>query len=202
MVAIRSFITVTVLIAIYSVLSSALPYQQTEAGAVKPIYPYDPTTNVNNPNLIPADPTFAAIIGSSFLALANRYSDDDQTVTSTCNNIRDKLNAAVKAVNVCPWTYKCTYQENRYPRYILQAECSHNYEIKSVGTCNKDIPTLQQCKSIVIPDIPVLIEDNAGSGQETATDSNTTLPCPNGCHEERISISIGCKYDPYSLNAA
>lgn len=47
----------------------------------------------------------------------------------TCQEMERKLKHAAPTEGsvYCPWTYKCNYTEQRYPRYIIQAECSNDY---------------------------------------------------------------------------
>ncbi len=198
-------ITVTAFIICIRSFSSALPAAKRAA----PIFPYtttkttEPETNIPFPTTanLPADPTVAAIIGSSFLTLANRMNRYNNDPFSACTSMKARLNAIVEGLQICPWTYNCTYQENRHPQYILQAECRHEYElIQPVGSCNKDISKqLERCKPIMLNDVPVLIEDeDTGSGSRQ-DGVDPMMPCQYGCHEKRIDISIGCKHDSHTL---
>ena len=47
----------------------------------------------------------------------------------TCREMERKLKHAAPTEGsvYCPWTYKCNYSEQRYPRYLIQANCLNDY---------------------------------------------------------------------------
>ena len=47
----------------------------------------------------------------------------------TCQEMERKLNhtAPTEGSVYCPWRYKCDYDEQRYPRYLIQAVCLSDY---------------------------------------------------------------------------
>lgn len=60
-------------------------------------------------------------------------SREDQRVNISdmvCNTIEDEMNSK-HGTNLnntaCPWTYRCNYRSNRYPRYSVEASCTKTF---------------------------------------------------------------------------
>ena len=148
----------------------------------------------STPSYSNGEPSVAAIVGLSFLTLSQHINDDPVGV---CRSMEKKLNLHVENIEVCPWKYICDYQENRYPQYILQAECKRQHE----STCDSDSP--KQCTPIaaVVPVVvPVSIGVNdsltlsgSGNGVDELPPSFPCRPSTPGCEQKEIAIAVGCR---------
>ena len=55
------------------------------------------------------------------------YNYNSFSSADTCHEMEAKLNNAIPAnKSPCPWTYKCNYKENRFPQYIINAQCTNS----------------------------------------------------------------------------
>lgn len=81
----------------------------------------------------------------------------------TCHEMDRKLKRAAptKGSVYCPWTYKCDYNEQRYPRYLIQAECSTDYCHSGCNNTGSGAPQ-GQCVPITVK-VQILKPKNVGS---------------------------------------
>lgn len=151
----------------------------------------------------------AGIVGSAFLTMANDIKDDHLGV---CKAIESKFNIKVKDINVCPWNYTCTYNRNRYPHYMLQANCLYSQH-KPAGSCdNKQkicIPISARFTVLMATEVAdskgTSTPAAEGSADDTAGEFDTdtmSFKCGSGtddtslCEEKEVEIIVGCKEVP------
>ena len=142
----------------------------------------------------------AGIIGSSWLTLTD--SDIKADPVGVCRHMESKFNAFVKNIETCPWKYTCNYNENRYPQYMLQANCLRQYEFKPSTDCGKTNGPKQCIPITTLVRVQIKTEDDEdstiGSGSqddELSYELNSVaLPCgKSGCEERELLVSVGCK---------
>ncbi len=145
----------------------------------------------------------AGIIGSSWLTLTD--GDIKEDPVGVCRHMESKFNAFAKNIETCPWNYTCNYNENRYPQYMLQANCLRQYEFKPVTStdCAGKTDSPKQCIPITtLVRVQIKTEDDndstIGSGsqdEELSYESKSvTSPfCKSGCEEKELLVAVGCK---------
>lgn len=170
--------------------------QQRILDIAKRTLPTQYTTGYRN---IMRESQLAGIVGSSFLAMTNNIGDDHSGV---CKAIESKLNHIVEKINVCPWNYTCTYNHNRYPHYLLQANCRYSQHIPS---CKDDKPPqLKTCIPITAMFSVLMATEESGNGKGSTEGSaddvtgdfeTTSFRCGESdslCQEKKIEIAVGC----------
>ena len=89
-------------------------------------------------------PCFPKLTSEGFIGSYTNYMSVD-----TCNEMTRKLNnAAPSSSSSCPWEYYCHFQANRFPQYIVQANCSmsHCQGCSSSGSFEPG-----NCEAVTIP---------------------------------------------------
>ena len=166
-------------------------YEKRSAESSKYVSSPPPHSMMNNVSLH-AHPIIAAVIGLSQLTLATKLFNGYSQPADTCNVIKETLNQAVSKVKLCPWNYSCDYQENRYPRYLVQAKCVKQYEIIKQDSCSEDsTPEVKMCEEIKVPATTLvsrLQDDQVSSGSgdyETEKQESRWL-------YDNIELHVGC----------
>ena len=106
---------------------------------------------------------------------------------TVCDVTTRKLNHALAPQNVngtapCPWTYTCSYEDNRYPQYIVQAICQNNY-------CSN-------CGHFLYPCLPVqkalhVLRWNCSSTSSEEGSGSSSVA--ESLWPERIDLTLACR---------
>lgn len=67
----------------------------------------------------------------------------------SCNEMVRKLNNAAPSINSsCPWDYSCDFKVNRFPQYIIQANCLKSH--CNGGSCENENAVMEQLECIPV----------------------------------------------------
>ena len=170
-----------------------------------------PKTLIDNLN---ENPNTAAMISLSELAEAQEvYRSQGTTTTTTtttvayqsiqkrsdteyteaenvCADVLKRLNLSVTPNSDCPWRYTCDYVGNRFPRYIIQANCT-KYSYCQIGCGNVE----KICRPITAQMTVLYGDCNVSSGEEEEQYPGIRNPESNWSTEQ-FEITLGCKCTP------
>ena len=138
------------------------------------------------------DPSIAAAISLSRLAEAHGSQfqgiprDRLAYKRRACDITTHRLNAILAPQHVngtapCRWNYTCSYEDNRYPQYIVQAVCQNNY-------CSDCDHFLNPCRPIRTA-MHVLRWTCSSSSEEGSGGS----PVVESLRRERIDLTLACR---------
>lgn len=115
----------------------------------------------------------------------------------SCNEMVRKLNNSAPSVNsTCPWRYHCEFKVNRFPQYIIRADCLNSYcEGASCAGAGNEYAALEQrkCRPVGIsldvyecsestPSFEAIKGGTAGSSGSLQTGEWIKTEVNVGCH--------------------
>lgn len=117
----------------------------------------------------------------------------DYYTAEVCAMMHRRLNHVDQASSTCPWTYDCTHDISRYPRYIVQAKCSESRRQQSCSGCsgpNHHSRSSSTCQELWAKDLPVLKAPTGSCEEELGSGSSSEATWKEG---ETIDLAIGCQ---------
>lgn len=99
-----------------------------------------------------------------------------------CEDIERILKRSAPKDALCPWKYNCTYDRERYPKYIIKAECENSFCKKG---CDAKEDTFTYCQPLTY-NMNVLKVKNPGACLKGASSTAEW-------HIVKESVALGCQ---------
>lgn len=118
-----------------------------------------------------------------------------------CHRITRRLDYAMAPIarksQSCNWNYTCNYEENRYPHYIIQANCINDECVakRSSNGCISgcDGRFLNTCHPLTVP--MTVLRWNCSS-TKTEMRNGVLSSVAESIRQERVDVTLGCGIKP------